>query len=390
MAEYAHSVTWHNCQNAIVKSVDGHSTPPEIINCTFNSTTANTSTPPLLGVGSLPSRPATAVAAVIMLIFSVEALLGNFWISVVIIRDKRLWNAINIFIVSMCINDLLNMFLTQSFVIQSYITITWLSGDVVCRFLPEFSILFSGCSLWHSALIAIHRYLVIVKNDFYRNMSQKLYVITVLIVTRVIPFCAVVPALLVPMATYVPKLLRCIISSQYVMRTLGAVSVIIIVPCIVVIVCYITIFAYVHRIRRQMQSINASIRHEILITKMFGVTFLLFVVGYMIYGLVRIGDRDNTYDADVYVFVSVLHHIGTCLNPLIYGLMNRQIRNACMASIKDKLCRDNKQAEIEMRTGYQSVNLKTENCCPNADGNSCVCPTVYKDNVNGKTDFTGA
>ncbi|XP_023932418.1 melatonin receptor type 1B-like [Lingula anatina] len=240
--------------------------------------------------------------------------------------------------------------------------------------LPEFSILLSGCSVWHSALIAIHRYLVVVKNNFYQSMSKTLYVVLVLFLTRIIPLLAVVPSFFARMSQYVPKLLRCVISSAYSARTLASISVIIIIPSIIVVVCFATIFIYVRRVQRNMHLVQTSVRREIQITKMFGVTFLIFVIGYLIYGVVRVVDKKNNLDADVYVFVSVLHHIGTCLNPVIYGLMNQQIRNTCLKTVgKDKQNKTKKKIKdkkAQNHHGRQSLETRSYlQCSSESDPN---------------------
>lgn len=91
------------------------------------------------------------------------------------------------------------------------------------------------------------------------------------------------------------------------------------------------------------------ISRELAVTKMFGVVFLLFIAGYIPYGFVRMIDRTGidpsdcgkyllnssrasgntgqfSTPPDVYVFLSVLYAIASCCNPLIFGVMHRDIR----------------------------------------------------------------
>lgn len=43
----------------------------------------------------------------------------------------------------------------------------------MCRLNPELTLAFTGCTLWHTALIAIHRYFVVVHGDAYHRISKR-------------------------------------------------------------------------------------------------------------------------------------------------------------------------------------------------------------------------
>ncbi|CAH1791927.1 unnamed protein product [Owenia fusiformis] len=308
----------------------------------------------ILDDGPGPSRLATAVGAVIILIFLVEGILGNLWIMFVILRKKEMRNVINIFIVSLCVNDLMNLCVNQILFLSSYIALEWVTGMAVCGVVPELSVVFTGTSLWHSALIAIHRYIVVIHNDVYNRMHIKLYVGFVLVITRVLPFAFNIPAIITPMAGYSPKLLRCILLPQYATRTMAMMVCLFIVPCLIVICCFLAIFIYVHRSTLRIQ--NAGFRREIQITKMFGCVFFTILIGYLPYAFIRTGDRNNQLSPDVYVIVSTLYSVATCLSPLIYGAMNQQIRQACQDC---STCSnyDKKRRHSDRYLGEQTVRL---------------------------------
>ena len=68
-----------------------------------------------------------------------------------------------------------------------------------------------GSSLWHTALIAIHRYIVVVHNSLYKAMNIKAYIILVLVMARVIPIACALPGFNLNTSGYMPKMLRCIL-----------------------------------------------------------------------------------------------------------------------------------------------------------------------------------
>jgi hypothetical protein len=69
------------------------------------------------------------------------------------------------------------------------------------------------------------------------------------------------------------------------------------------------------------------------ITKMFGMVFLLIILGYLPYGIVRFIDRSMKLSADFYVVITVLYAVANSCNPIIYGAMDRKIRRACFAAL---------------------------------------------------------
>ena len=140
-----------------------------------------------------PSEAATYTGAAIMIVFFVLGLLGNLLIILAIITNRRVWNVINTFIISLAINDLLTYLLVVVYIIASCVSHGWSAGQVMCALNPELTVLFTGCSLWHTALIAIHRYVVVCHNNVYTRMSKEAYVAFVLIMARAIPSVCVFP-----------------------------------------------------------------------------------------------------------------------------------------------------------------------------------------------------
>ncbi|ELT95008.1 hypothetical protein CAPTEDRAFT_188859 [Capitella teleta] len=306
----------------------------------YTNNTINTSVrwAATMRTGEEPSRWATAIGAGVMLVFFVEGLLGSIWIMLAVLTRRKVWNVINIFIVSLCANDLLVLSLILVLIIDSYIWGRWTAGAVMCKLNPEFTVAFTGCSLWHSALIAIHRYLVVVHNNLYKRMSRKAYVAFVLIAARAIPFACTLPGFTLDTSDYVPKLLRCILLPREKVRIITITMVQIILPCVVVVMCYLCVFVSVVRIGRRVQAANnRAMRREIQITKMFGVIFLMIMFGFIPYSAVRNADRGNRFSADIYVIVTVCYAIGTCLSPLVYGVMSRELRRTCCLQLRTLL-----------------------------------------------------
>ncbi|KAK2141547.1 hypothetical protein LSH36_1084g00005 [Paralvinella palmiformis] len=283
------------------------------------------------GANEMPSRLATSIGASVMLAFFVQGIVGNLWIICGVFVHRKMWTVINIFITSLCVNDLLSLCLIVILIIDSYIWRRWTAGEVMCKLNPEFTVAFIGCSLWHTALIAIHRYIVVVHNNIYKKMKRNAYVVFVLVMARAIPVACAVPGFSLDSSGYVPKMLRCILLPTQKARIISVTVIQVIVPCVVVVFCYLLIFGFVYRTSRQLNLSNNNMRREIQITKMFGIIFLMILLGFIPYTAVRNADRGNRFGADVYVIISVFYAIATCSSPLVYGFMSRDIQESCLA-----------------------------------------------------------
>ncbi|CAF1479890.1 unnamed protein product [Didymodactylos carnosus] len=225
-----------------------------------------------------PTREATFIAAMFAFVFIFIGLVGNIILLATILSVKKLRsNIINIFIVSLQVNDLMNIGFNQFFVGLSYANRGWLGGRILCDLVVYFSGVCMGCLLWHHCLIAIHRYIAVVYHNLLRKISLKTYATVSLIITRLIPIAACIPSFRRYTISYSPQILRCQFIGR--LQIIINVFILILLPASIIIFCFLGIFIYVARAThisrmkqvRSMQTSNTqSLRREIRITKMFG------------------------------------------------------------------------------------------------------------------------
>lgn len=289
---------------------------------------------------------------VVMLLATVAGLCGNLVILAALWNRKHRKNIINIFVTSLCINDLMNLLLNNAMVTVSYFFRSWPSNLLHCESLAHFTVLLMGCSLWHTGLIAVHRFLVVVCNQFYMTMSKNIYTAFVLTFSRVVPLCFLLNPDLGNMVKYEPKLLRCLVKEEFILfKTLVSI-VLMIIPSILVIVCYVAIFIKSYIASAALRSAQNSewLRREIQITKMFGIVFLVIYVGYIPYGIIRSIDRQLQYSGNVYAVITVLYAVANTVNPLIYGAMDKRIYRACV----NMFCTSKRQVQIQEQVQLHS------------------------------------
>ncbi|XP_041353621.1 visual pigment-like receptor peropsin [Gigantopelta aegis] len=282
-----------------------------------------------------PSATALHVGATVMLFALMWGVFANVLTMIVILTERDLKNITNIFIVSLCINDILNLGINNLLVLVSYFMMTWATGSVVCEMVTHLSVLLMGSSLWHTGLVAIHRLIVVVFNPFYKKISKNAYTVFVLVFARVVPLLFLIQPSLGYMSQYEPKLLRCIIKKGFGLYTMFVSVALMMLPSLILIVCYIAIFVKVHHSSSAFRTSRKRewLRREIQITKMFGMVFLLIIIGYLPYGIVRSIDKGLNFSADFYVAITVFFAVANSCNPIIYGVMDRKIRRACFRAL---------------------------------------------------------
>lgn len=301
----------------------------------------------------IPSRLGSAFGAAVAFIFIFFGIIGDTIIIISILSSKKLRNnLVNLFIVSLQLNDMFNIGFNQFFVGLSYAFMKWTGPKIVCDLVVYSSIISTGTLLWHHALIAIHRYLVVVCNqtNSYMGLSPNVYLTISFILARLIPILVCVPSFLSYMIKYSKSSFRCMLAedkSRF--QNLLIVIVNMLIPCLIVLICFIRIYLRVRQASKNLlknasqarsssipspkmsttiskKDVHVTLKREYKITKMFAFIFIVFLFGYLPYGFVRMFDTRNNLHPDFYVLLTVLFIISISVSPIVYGLMNTQIR----------------------------------------------------------------
>lgn len=326
----------------------------------------------------LPSSTALHLGAIVMLFALLWGLFGNILTSFVILTNKDLKSTTNVFIVSLCINDILNLGINNMIVLVSYFTMKWTMGLAICEMVMHFTVLLMGSSLWHTGLISIHRLIVVCFNSFYKKISKKAYTIFVLSFARIVPLLFMINPHLGRMSQFQPKLIRCLARREFAVYTMLVSITLQMLPSIILIVCYIAIFIKVFRSSSAIRATRKRewLRREIQVTKMFGMVFLLIILGYLPYGIVRFIDRKLELSADFYVGISVVYAVANSCNPIIYGVMDRKIRRYCFRTLGlEETCMTGEQVpmKVTMRVNGE-LETATETVANTTPGKGVTTP----------------
>ncbi|XP_020020990.1 melatonin receptor type 1A [Castor canadensis] len=289
------------------------------------------------GEGGRPRPSWLASTLAFILIFTIVVdILGNLLVILSVYRNKKLRNAGNIFVVSLAVADLVVAIYPYPLVLTSIFNNGWNMGYLHCQvsgFLMGLSVIGSIFSITG---IAINRYCYIchsLKYDrLYTNKNSFCYVFLIWMLTVV----AIMPNLRTGTLQYDPRIYSCTfaqsVSSVY---TIAVVVFHFIVPMIIVIFCYLRIWILVLRVRRRVKPDNKpklkpqDFRNFV---TMF-VVFVLFAICWaplnFIGLIVALDPASMVPRIPEWLFVASYYmaYFNSCLNAIIYGLLNQNFRN---------------------------------------------------------------
>jgi hypothetical protein len=147
-----------------------------------------------------------------------------------------------------------------------------------------------------------------------------------------------------------------------------------------------------------LSSTMISMHREIQISKMFAIIFTVFLFGYLPYGFIRLIDSKNNLHPDVYVLLTVIFIISISISPIIYGLMNNQIRIQCILLLKKifncELFKGKGSiilycASKEEKKGYDKKKKNKNNRKNNSDDDNFVTMDSNKNVNRGESRLSG-
>ncbi|KAM9294831.1 melatonin receptor type 1A [Morus bassanus] len=284
-----------------------------------------------------PRRPpwVTATLATILIFTVVVDLLGNLLVILSVYRNKKLRNAGNVFVVSLAVADLVVAIYPYPLVLTSVFHNGWNLGYLHCQisgFLMGLSVI---GSIFNITGIAINRYCYIchsLKYDkLYSDKNSLCYVVLIWVLT----FVAIVPNLFVGSLQYDPRIYSCTfaqsVSSAY---TIAVVFFHFLLPIAIVTFCYLRIWILVIQVRRRVKpDNNPRLKpHDFRNFVTMFVVFVLFAFCWAplnFIGLaVAINPETITPRIPEWLFVSSYYmaYFNSCLNAIIYGLLNQNFR----------------------------------------------------------------
>ena len=138
----------------------------------------------------------------------------------------------------------------------------------------------------------------------------------------------------------------------------------IILPCVVILQFYVRIFIFTYKSRNKAKSSSAI--KSIRLAKSLFVSYMLFTVCWLPYGLVVMIDFEDKLPRSVIMFTMTLGHFNSSLNPIFYLIFNSDFRRGCVTFFSKVFCcgasfRNNKISDSGNQASLNNSLVKTQN-----------------------------
>uniref|UniRef100_L7N2L1 G-protein coupled receptors family 1 profile domain-containing protein n=1 Tax=Xenopus tropicalis TaxID=8364 RepID=L7N2L1_XENTR len=281
------------------------------------------------------SQGLTSALAVVLIFTIIVDVLGNMLVILSVLRNKKLQNAGNLFVVSLSVADLVVAVYPYPVILIAIFQNGWTLGNIHCQisgFLMGLSVI---GSVFNITAIAINRYCYICHSLRYDKLFNQKSTWCYLGLTWILTIIAIVPNFFVGSLQYDPRIFSCTfaqtVSSSY---TITVVVVHFIVPLSVVTFCYLRIWVLViqvkHRVRHDFkQKLTPTDLRNFL--TMF-VVFVLFAVCWAPLNFIGLAVAINPLHVApkipewLFVVSYFMAYFNSCLNAVIYGLLNQNFR----------------------------------------------------------------
>ena len=272
-------------------------------------------------------------SSIALLIFLV-AVPGNALVLLVVYKTPRLRNAAGILITSLAISDLSLMLLLFPLTFSVMITGRWLGGFYLCQ-ISGYAVPFlcSG-SLQTMALMALDRHFRIahpIKHRIVFNVKRtKLMVVLVWLVASTVQLPYVANG---GVYTFHPGKVICFVDFSFLAK-LGIVY--LVLPSLVIQHFYMKVFLALRANKKRVKTLDRQSRdtfrmtaQEVRLTRTLLVTVLAYAICWtpvMIIDFVEMARGGWVLSRGAYMMYITCGMASACINPLVYGFMNRVFR----------------------------------------------------------------
>ncbi|XP_077978201.1 melatonin receptor type 1A-like [Glandiceps talaboti] len=298
----------------------------------------------------MPAVWVTQVVGSIECVMTLLALVGNVIFFAVIMLKKQFRTYSNVYLANLSVTDIIAAVFVSSIVTDSYLYRSWRFTRSYCILHQKLHPGLLTVSLLLSAGIALNRYVYVVHNEKYRRLTNKVSVAISLAI------CWIYPLILntvddVSKSIYRPPIFRCqLVGTSILLYTTYFTNYI---ASGIVVICYFLIFLFIRRSRRRVQAHGTNQQgnnqnndnskspspQEVHTLKVLIAVFCLCVLGYMpfvvLMNVYSMFDMRPPANAQLMLYPCL--HIGGVMNPILYGMSNKNIRKAYKELVTGRL-----------------------------------------------------
>ena len=293
------------------------------------------------------SKEQVILESVSFVFLSLLILCGNFVTLLIMLLNRRLRTIPNMFVASLAVSDFSIGALTSvPLGIPTLVTSHWPFNDATCQFQGYIAMALVAASIHTLALMAVNRYFRIVKPSKYRRYFTKKKTMMMLLVSWFYSICCPLPYFLAGHKTVFHASKFCYTAIDSNIFTAYGIPLCIGIPTIIIVYCYLSIFKTVRTHNNNIQlfrnPVSAANVEGIKVTRTLFVMVVFFNLCWTPILLIDIVDSIQarwTFSREVYVSYTFLAHVSSALNPLIYGVLNRNFRTDYLKLLCCRYCR---------------------------------------------------
>ena len=262
------------------------------------------------------------------------SIIGNFSVLQAIYRNSQLRTIPNYFIAALALSDILLPLVTSPQTIAVIAVGRWPFNHNVCQAQGYFVIVFACTSLLILTLTAINRFYRIVRTKHYRRIFTKGKTVTMIGLCFILACLEPIPYFSFEKRyVFQPGKMFCFQTTEI---TVPNLLVYLYVGVPVVTLSYFCVFKKLrlHRqtVQNNIQSASLSTmatQRDIKITKILFITVIAFLACWtpiLIIDFVDTFQGDVAFPREIYVLYLYLGNLSGAINPVIYGVLNKNFR----------------------------------------------------------------
>ncbi|XP_078352321.1 melatonin-related receptor-like [Oculina patagonica] len=279
---------------------------------------------------------------------SAFTLVGNVVTLLVVASNRRMRTVPNMLVVSLAVSDfLLGALSTSNIGVITFATSQWPFSDMTCQYQGYICVTLGVASMQTLALMAVNRYFRIVRPAKYRRYFTKKRTIIMILLSWFFSMWATLPYFFSGhKMVFHPSKCFCYLQIDSGLFTAFLVTVYVGFPICLIFFCYFKIYRHVrsHNMNFQGSRVgNNTINvEEIKVARTLFVIVLFFNLCWTPVLLIDIVDTILgrwSFPREAYIAYSFLATISSALNPMIYGVLNRNFQKEYLKFLRCSCCR---------------------------------------------------
>jgi len=253
------------------------------------------------------------------------------------------------FVIALGVSDILMSTFCMPFSVVTLFHGRWMFGESFCRFHGFGALTFGMVSMGTMELIAVSRYYCVVKPEKYIVLFKKQRALLYIAVVWCAAFVGSLPPIYIKNGRFEfqPGKAMCLYTfKSNIAYTVFIESVYLAAPLTIITICYAKVFRTVSRSNQvfsqqnNLQQLRANVE-EAKVTKTLAAVMVGFTCCWLPISVMDNIDAargEHTLPRQAYLTYAFLAYLSSTINPLIYGVTNKQFRREYKAILRSIAC----------------------------------------------------